>query len=142
MFIFFNYSFLFFPFDYFFLSVTHPLKPKLACGLHSVFFLCRGCGARLQHHLSDAGRNPPLHHQGHGHLHLPPAPRCVCRHRTLQLPGYDPSVDVPHGHGVWQHLPAEAVRASANLCHAAGQDAAGRWGSRWDAQRHPRPTCW
>lgn len=51
-------------------------------------------------------------------------------------------MDVPHGHGVWQHVPTEAVRAGASLCHAARQDAAGFRCSRWVTQCYPRPTRW
>lgn len=107
-----------------------------------MLIISRGRRARLQRHLLDARWNPALHHQRHGHLHLPPASRRVRRHCPLQLPRHDPSVDVPHGHGVRQHLPAEAFRACAHLCHAACQDAAGCWRTGRHTKYHPWPTCW
>ena len=84
----------------------------------------------MQHQLPDPGEDPPS-------PKMLPAHRAVCRHRPLQLPRHDPSVDVARWHGVWQHLPAEALRAGASLHHALGQDAAGRWDAIWDPEHHP-----
>lgn len=101
----------------------------------------RGGWTRLQHYIPHAGGNLTLHHQGHGHLHLPPAHRSVCRHRPFQLPRHDSSVDVPCRDGVRQHLPDEALWASPRLHHAFGQNAPGCRSTRWYTQHNPRTAC-
>ena len=100
----------------------------------------RGSRACLQHYLPHARRDLTLHHQGYGHLHLPAAHRSVCWHCSFQLPCHDSSVDVPHRHGLRQHLPDEALRTGPRMHHAPGQTAPGRRGTRWYNQHHPRPA--
>lgn len=43
----------------------------------------RGGRACLQHYVPHAGGDLTFHHQGHGHLHLPPAHRGVCWNRPF-----------------------------------------------------------
>ena len=37
------------------------------------------------------------------------APWCLCWHSSLQLPSHDPSMDVPNGPHLWQHLHNEGL---------------------------------
>lgn len=114
-----------------FIYLLHPLSSSS---------FSRGSRACLQHYLPHAGRDLTLHHQGYGHLHLPAAHRSVCRHCSFQLPCHDSSVDVPHRHGLWQHLPDEALWTGPRMHHAPGQTAPGLRGTRWYNQHHPRPA--
>ncbi|KAF6718698.1 Methylmalonate-semialdehyde dehydrogenase [acylating], mitochondrial [Oryzias melastigma] len=55
----------------------------------------------------------------------------------FNFPAMIPLWMFPYGHGVWQHIPAEAFGAGAHLHHAPSKDAAGCWRSRRDAEHHP-----
>ena len=41
---------------------------------------------------------------------LQDAPWCLCWYSSLQLPSYDPSLDVPNGPHLWQHLHNEGLK--------------------------------
>ena len=41
---------------------------------------------------------------------LQDAPWCLCWHSSLQLPSHDPSLDVPDGPHLWQHLHNEGLK--------------------------------
>ena len=38
------------------------------------------------------------------------APWCLCWHSSLQLPSHDPSLDVPNGPHLWQHVHNEGLK--------------------------------
>ena len=55
------------------------------------------------------GRSP-FFPQGTSLFQLQDAPWCLCWHSSLQLPRHDPSMDVPNGPHLWQHLHNEGLK--------------------------------